>query len=261
MPMRQRRRKNKLNYVNGFKSRDEFTRKSARSYDDERRRLENWLGDYMHFRQTSEGKNVFLSFDSRVTKHNPLFRAWKTKAVVHPVSDEDMGKIIKKYAFSESIWAIPEAIKEEKWQLLKTDGTTPITHEPTMPLTVLQKRWLKSIGCDPRLKLFGNFDFNYPDVEPLFLPTEYIVFDKCSDGDDYTDDTYISNFRLILDAIIGKYSEKDDKFRLIGAGNRFGYTINLGHIISCKQYENWNGYFFILPILRKHLNGSREADI
>lgn len=56
-------------YVYGFKSRDEFTRKSARSYDDERRRLESWLGDYMQFRQTPEGKNVFLSIDSWLTKH------------------------------------------------------------------------------------------------------------------------------------------------------------------------------------------------
>lgn len=67
-------------YVYGFKSRDEFTRKSARSYDDERRRLESWFGDYMQFRQTPEGKNVFLSIDSRLTKHNPLFKAWKTKS-------------------------------------------------------------------------------------------------------------------------------------------------------------------------------------
>lgn len=67
-------------YVYGFKSRDEFTRKSVRSYDDERRRLESWLGDYMKFRQTPEGKNVFLSIDSRLTKHNPLFKAWKTKS-------------------------------------------------------------------------------------------------------------------------------------------------------------------------------------
>lgn len=36
-------------YVYGFKSRDEFTQKSARSYDDERRRVESWLGDYMQF--------------------------------------------------------------------------------------------------------------------------------------------------------------------------------------------------------------------
>lgn len=67
-------------YVYGFKSRDEYTRKSARSYDDERRRIESWLGDYMDFRQTAEGKNVFMSIDSRTTRHNPLYKAWKAKS-------------------------------------------------------------------------------------------------------------------------------------------------------------------------------------
>lgn len=67
-------------YVYGFKSRDEFTKKSARSYDDERRRMESWLGDYMKFRQTADGKNVFISIDSRVSRHNPLYKAWKTKS-------------------------------------------------------------------------------------------------------------------------------------------------------------------------------------
>lgn len=67
-------------YVYGFKSRDGYTKKSARSYDDERRRMESWLGDYMRFRQTPEGKAVFLSIDSRVSHHNPLYAAWKTKS-------------------------------------------------------------------------------------------------------------------------------------------------------------------------------------
>ena len=67
-------------YVYGFKSRDEYTQKSARSYDNERRRLESWLGDYMQFRQTPSGKNVFLSIDSRVSRHNPLYKGWKTKS-------------------------------------------------------------------------------------------------------------------------------------------------------------------------------------
>ena len=67
-------------YVYGFKSRDEFTKKSGRSYDDERRRLESLLGDYMQFRQTSEGKNVFISIDSRISHHNPLYKAWKAKS-------------------------------------------------------------------------------------------------------------------------------------------------------------------------------------
>ena len=34
----------------------------------------------MKFRQTTEGKNVFLSIDSRVLHHNPLYQAWKTKS-------------------------------------------------------------------------------------------------------------------------------------------------------------------------------------
>lgn len=67
-------------YVYGFKSRDDYTKKSARSYDDEKRRIESWLGDYMKFRQTADGKNVFLSIDSRGSRHNPLYKAWKTKS-------------------------------------------------------------------------------------------------------------------------------------------------------------------------------------
>lgn len=67
-------------YVYGFKSRDAYTLKSARSYDDERRRIESWLGDYMSFRQTAEGKIVFISVDNRTVPFNPLFRAWKAKS-------------------------------------------------------------------------------------------------------------------------------------------------------------------------------------
>ncbi len=67
-------------YVYGFKSRSEYDAKSARSYDDERRRLESWLGDYMRFSQTPEGKNVFLSVDSRAVSNNPFYRAWKAKS-------------------------------------------------------------------------------------------------------------------------------------------------------------------------------------
>lgn len=53
--------------------------KRALSYDDERRRIESWLGDYMRFAKTAEGKNVFLSVDSRCTRSNPFYKAWKAK--------------------------------------------------------------------------------------------------------------------------------------------------------------------------------------
>lgn len=67
-------------YVYGFKSRNEFDAKSARSYDNERRRIESWLGDYMSFHQNENGKNCFLSVDSKKIKHNPLYKALKAKS-------------------------------------------------------------------------------------------------------------------------------------------------------------------------------------
>ncbi|MBQ5808942.1 MAG: WYL domain-containing protein [Clostridia bacterium] len=67
-------------YVYGFKSREDYQTKSARSYDDERRRLESWLGEHMSFVRTPEGKNVFISIDSRTIRHNPLYNAWKAKS-------------------------------------------------------------------------------------------------------------------------------------------------------------------------------------
>ncbi len=67
-------------YVYGFKSRDDYAEKSLRSYDDEKRRLESWLGDYMKFRRTADGKYAFISIDSRHVRHNPLYKAWKAKS-------------------------------------------------------------------------------------------------------------------------------------------------------------------------------------
>lgn len=181
------------------------------------------------------------------------------EAVKHPLGESELRSIVEKHAFGESMLSIPPAFKEERWKLLKTDGTTPIRNIPTMPLTILQKRWLKAIGQDPRIRLFGDQSFDFPNIEPLFLPEDILIFDQYSDGDDYEDERYRSNFRFILDAIRNRsplsiemmnrkgrivrrivfpeyleYSEKDDKFRLIGAGSDFGSTINLGRIISCK---------------------------
>ena len=70
-------------YVYGFKSRTEYDGKSARSYDDERRRLESWLGEYMRFTQTPEGKNVFLSVSQ---KRIPSIKAGKPRVLRTEIS-------------------------------------------------------------------------------------------------------------------------------------------------------------------------------
>ncbi len=67
-------------FIYGFKSRQDYDKKSARTYDNERRRIQSYLGDNLKFSQTSSGKNVFISIDSRECTHNPLYKAFKAKS-------------------------------------------------------------------------------------------------------------------------------------------------------------------------------------
>lgn len=67
-------------FVYGFKTRDEFKEKSPRTYDNERRRLESWLGDYVRKDHVSGGSNISLAIDSNLLDTNPLFQVWKTKS-------------------------------------------------------------------------------------------------------------------------------------------------------------------------------------
>jgi len=178
-------------------------------------------------------------------------------------SEKELRKIVSDYAFGESALTIIPSLKGEKWQLVHSDMTTSLKHKPTMPLTTLQKQWLKAIFLDPRVRLF---DVDFPDlddVEPLFTPSDFFVYDKYGDGDPFEDEEYIRQFRVILDAIRRKtqisfemvnrrgnpmlvrcrplrleYSEKDDKFRVITLGGRTVSTVNLGRIRGCQPYTD-----------------------
>ena len=189
--------------------------------------------------------------------YNTVARILK-EAARGPVTPETMRRLIAENAFGESLLSVEPALTQGRWQLLLPDGTTPLRHVPTMPLTILQRRWLKAISLDPRIRLFPVELPEDPDVEPLFTPEDYVVFDKYADGDPYADEGYIRRFRMILEAIQDRtplkieqknryggitnlvlqpdyleYSEKDDKFRLIGSGS----LLNLGRIVKCKPYR------------------------
>ena len=178
-------------------------------------------------------------------------------------SERELQAIVAERAFGESVLRILPSLKSGKWQLIRPDMTTALEHTPTMPMTKLQRRWLKAISLDPRVKLFGVSFPCLDDVEPLFTKEDYCVYDKYSDGDPFEDEGYIQRFRVILAAIRQKtpikfemlnrkgrvvygcfvprhleYSEKDDKFRVIAAGNGFVGTVNLSRMTRCVHYTD-----------------------
>ena len=67
-------------FVYGFKTRDDFSDKSGRTYDNERRRIESWLSEYIHSEYTKNGKNISIAIDSNLLLTNPLYRVWKSKS-------------------------------------------------------------------------------------------------------------------------------------------------------------------------------------
>lgn len=177
------------------------------------------------------------------------------RAVQNGITDEKaLRAIAEKYAFSESAPAILSALKSEKWQVLNRRMQTPIRHAPTIPVTDLEKRWLKAISLDARVRLFDLSFEGLEDVKPLFTPDDFCVYDRYADGDPYFDEAYVRVFRTLLQAVRKQqrvtveavnrrgivnrvnllpkrleYSEKDDKFRVISAGG----TLNLARILSC----------------------------
>ena len=176
-------------------------------------------------------------------------------------TERELQQLIAEKAFSESVMRIMPSLKSGKWQLLHEDMTSVLQHFPTMPLTLLEKRWLKAICEDPRMKLFNIQIPDMDDVEPLFTREDYRIYDQYEDGDPFEDDTYISHFNLIRKAIRTKspvkitmtnrhgkevwvrfypkgfeYSVKDDKIRIIASGCRFR-QFNLGRVTSCHYYH------------------------
>lgn len=182
-----------------------------------------------------------------------------SRAVEGELTEERLYATVQQEGYEESILTVPKALKEQSWPLLKEDLTTPLRHKPTMPLTELQKRWLKALLQDPRIRLFDPPAVGLEEEEPLFAPDTFVYFDRYLDGDPFEDPDYIRRFRCILSAIREKrrlrigfagthgrehlwncvpyrleYSSKDDKFRLISSNKRGVLTINLSRITYCQ---------------------------
>jgi len=184
------------------------------------------------------------------------------RAVRGELTKEAMYTIIQENGFQESILTIPQHLDDESWPLIKKDMTTPLRYSPTMPLTTLQKRWMKTLLADPRIRLFSHSMDGLENVEPLYPQDAIVYYDRYGDGDPYEDEKYIEHFQNVLQALREKrwlrihfdgrdgiphcwncvpykleYSQKDDKFRLITGNSRSVLTINMARITDCALLE------------------------
>lgn len=190
-------------------------------------------------------------------------------AIDETLTKDKMFDIIHQYAFDESHLYIMDAIENQKWQLLDSSLHTPLKHYPSLPITTLEKQWLKAISLDPKMKLF-SIDFSFlEDIDPLFTPDDFYIYDQYNDGDPYHDVTYQKTFQPILKAIHEKrkikvhylkkdlicipyrieYSLKDDKFRLLVANCSYR-IFNINKITAVELLDQYQKIKLPLPTLR-----------
>ena len=67
-------------FIYGCKLRSDFDRKSVRTYGDEKRRVESWIGDYMKYDDSVRGRSVSISVDSGHIHENPLYNAYYSRS-------------------------------------------------------------------------------------------------------------------------------------------------------------------------------------
>ena len=184
------------------------------------------------------------------------------EAVRGTLTKKRLNELVQTHAFGESLLNIPDGLTGERWRLLHRDLAPELDNEPERPLTLLEKRWLRSLLLDPRIRLFDVDMHGLETVKPLFTPDMFVFFDRYADGDDYHDPDYIAHFKTILTALGEKkdlyisyethrsrpsvvvtphhleYSEKDDCFRLIASGARRSWVMRLSRIRDCSVVES-----------------------
>lgn len=181
------------------------------------------------------------------------------------LTERRLTELVRERAFGESGLTIPAALKSGAWPLLDQDLRSVLRDKPAMPLTTLQKRWLKALLSDPRIALFSPDMTGLEDVQPLYAPDTFVYFDRYGDGDPYEDPGYVACFQTALRAIRERrglrvryrdhsgarrsfqcapyrleYSSKDDKFRLLVSGVRWLTTINMARVRSCELLEPYD---------------------
>lgn len=127
------------------------------------------------------------------------------------ITNNEINEIINVYGFKESSFYLYPKLISDDWSLLKQveEGTysANIQNNIKVPLSGLQKSFIKSMLQDPKITLFFSekelldLKEELKEVEPLFLSEDIYYFDQYKDGDPYESASYQNNFKLILQAI------------------------------------------------------------
>ena len=214
------------------------------------------------------------------------------------LSRPEIEKLVLDNAFYDSAFHLLPKLFSGEWDLLKQNvdgryGSKLQASDARRPMSTLERSWIKSLLLDKRIALFvspdelASIEEELANAHPLFLPSDFHLFDIASDGDPYGDEQYQHIFRTILHACSTQtslfidyesgrrrrltkhvrpykicYSNRDDKFRMMGllvqqAEPYREITLNLGRI---RSVQHSNKFFESDSAINAHLEIEKAAE-
>lgn len=202
-----------------------------------------------------------------------------------PLSTEQISEIINENGFAESCFHLFPKLEKLPFIVKKGDKYySLLKNKIQLPLTNIEKSWLKAISQDVRFDLFAlEYDkTKLADIIPLYEREHFKYYDKYSDSDDYENYCYQKHFRKINTALETsttikivyqnpkgritvnyyipvkfEFSPKDDKFRFFALRIKNGKLVdrvclNMGRVLDVRNSdETYSGELNFEPHIKK----------
>lgn len=126
------------------------------------------------------------------------------------LSEKELKCLIKDSGFEESILYLLPKLTENGWGFFEKQGESfhsKLSADFYVPLTDLQKSYLKAILMDDKIGLFlddrelDSINAAFANVKPLYQPDDFYYYDRFADRDNYKDPVYRKHFQTIIAAI------------------------------------------------------------
>lgn len=179
------------------------------------------------------------------------------------ISEEELNYRIKNSGFEESILYLLPKLTENGWGFYKKqEGVlySKLSSDFYVPLTDLQKSYLKAILLDDKISLFlsdkeiENINVAFADVNPLFQPDDFYYYDQFADKDDYKNPEYKRHFQTIIAAI------KKHQYLDIDYESRHNHRIHHCCLPCRLEYSIKNDCFRMLAV-RENIHRNTNIEI
>lgn len=170
---------------------------------------------------------------------------------------EDIRSQVFGEGFGESLLSIVPKLESKAWNLFERNGDlyiSKISPNFFMPLSSLEKSYLKALMSDSRIGLFldeehfAALNQMLNSVTPLWKPGQFFYFDQFADGDPYMDSSYRKIFRTLLSA------QKHSQYVDINYSSPAGKRIRHCYVPARLEYSVKNDKFRLLAL--KHTKDS-----